>query len=278
MKLPIGLRFTALPLLLVGFVSGVTLTVSAQDKVIAGPKILTIQREFTKPGKEGAAHEKTESAFAQAMAGAKATDYYYALASLSGRPRVLFLSAYPSFADIEAERKKVNSNAALSAELDRANEADGDLLAETGSSTWMRRDDLSLNTGYRVGSRYEELIQFVVRPGHTDEWTELVKTVIAGYKKGVPDAHWGMYEMLYGGGSTYLVIITLKSGEQIDQNFANDAKFIEALGPEGVKKLQTLEASCIESRQTNLFRIAPKMSYPSPAFVQAEPDFWTPKP
>ncbi|WP_353065224.1 hypothetical protein RBB77_05010 [Tunturibacter psychrotolerans] len=278
MNLPIGCKCIVLPLLLVGFVSSVTLTVSAQDKTIASQKILTIQREFTKPGKEGAAHEKSEAAFAQAMAGAKATDYYYALSSLSGRPRVLFLSAYPSFADIEAERKKVNGNASLSAELDRANEADGDLLAETNSSMWVRRDDLSLNQGFRVGARYEELTQFVVRPGHTGEWDELVKLVIAAYKKGVPDAHWGTYELVYGGGGTYLVITTLRSGEEIDADFAKDPKFIEALGPDGLKKLEALEASCVVSRESNLFRIAPKMSYPPPALVQAEPDFWTPKP
>ncbi len=61
------------------------------------------------------------------------------------------MSAYPSFAAMEAERKKVNRNASLSAELDRANEADGDLLAETNSSMWMRRDDLSLNPGFGLG-------------------------------------------------------------------------------------------------------------------------------
>jgi hypothetical protein len=277
MNLPIGFKCNVLPLLLVVFAGSVTPAASAQDKTIVSQKILTIQREFTKPGKEGAAHEKSEAAFAQAMASAKATDYYYALASLSGRPRVLFLSAYPSFAAIEAERKKVNGNASLSAELDRANEADGDLLAETNSSMWMRRDDLSLNQGYRVGARYEELTQFVVRPGHTGEWNELVKLVIDAYKKGVPDAHWGTYELLYGGGGTYLVITTLRSAEEIDADFAKDPKFLEALGPDGLKKLEALEASCVESRQSNLFRIAPKMSYPPPALVQAEPDFWTPK-
>ncbi|MBB5342175.1 hypothetical protein [Tunturibacter empetritectus] len=278
MKLSICSQCTALSVMFLSFASSATLTVYAQDKVIAGPKILTIQREFTKPGKEGAAHEKSEAAFVKAMADAKATDHYYALTSLSGRPRVLFLSTYPSFAEIEAERKKVNANASLSAELDRANEADGDLLAETNSSMWMRRDDMSLNQGYRVGARYEELTQFVVRPGHMGEWTELVKLVIDAYKKGVPDAHWGTYELVYGGGGTFLVITTLRSGEEIDSNFAKDPKFIEALGPEGLKKLDALEAACVESRQSNLFRIAPKMSYPPDQLVQAEPEFWTPKP
>jgi hypothetical protein len=278
MKLPIGFQGIALPLLVFSFAGSVAVSARAQEKTIASQKILTIQREFTKPGKEGAAHEKSEAAFSKAMGDAKATDHYYALTSLSGRPRVLFLSTYASFAEIEAERKKVNSNASLSAELDRANEADGDLLAETNSSMWMRRDDLSLNQGYRVGARYEVLTQFVVRPGHMGEWTELVKLVIGAYKKGVPDAHWGTYEELYGGGSAFLVITTLRSGEEIDSNFAKDPKFIEALGPEGLKKLEALEASCVESRQSNLFRIAPKMSYPPDQLVQAEPEFWTPKP
>jgi hypothetical protein len=265
--------------LLVGLVNGVTPSVLAQDKTIVSPKILSITREFTKPGKEGGPHEKTEGDFVKAMSQAKATDYYYALASLSGRPRVLFLSAYPSFAEMETQRKSVNSNTALSSELDKVNEADGDLLAETDSSVWMRRDDLSLNPGYRVGSRYETISQFVVRPGHYDEWVELVKLVLAAYKKGVPDAHWGMYEELYGtGGNAFIVVTTLHNGAEIDANFAKDEKFIEALGPDGLKKLEALEASCVESRINNIFRIAPKMSYPTPAMVQAEPDFWTPKP
>ena len=279
MKLPFCCQSVVLPLLLVGLVNGVTPSVLAQDKTIVSPKILSITREFTKPGKEGGPHEKTEGDFVKAMSQAKATDYYYALASLSGRPRVLFLSAYPSFAEMETQRKSVNSNTALSSELDKVNEADGDLLAETDSSVWMRRDDLSLNPGYRVGSRYETISQFVVRPGHYDEWVELVKLVLAAYKKGVPDAHWGMYEELYGtGGNAFIVVTTLHNGAEIDANFAKDEKFIEALGPDGLKKLEALEASCVESRINNIFRIAPKMSYPTPAMVQAEPDFWTPKP
>ena len=279
MKMPFCCQSVALPLLLLAFVNCMTSTVSAQDKPIVSPKILSITREFTKPGKEGGPHEKTEGDFAKAMSEAKATDYYYAVASLSGRPRVLFMSAYPSFAEMEAARKSVNTNASLSAELDKVNEADGDLLAETDSSVWMRRDDLSLNQGYRVGSRYETISQFVIRPGHYEEWVELVKLVLGAYKKGVPDAHWGMYEELYGtGGNAFIVITTLHDGAEIDANFAKDDKFVAALGTEGMKKLEALEASCVESRVNNVFRIAPKMSYPPPTLVQAEPDFWTPKP
>ena len=38
---------------------------------MAPPKVLVLYREFLKPGKQGASHEKTESAFVQAVTKAK---------------------------------------------------------------------------------------------------------------------------------------------------------------------------------------------------------------
>jgi len=266
--------------LLLGFVSGATLTGSAQDKsIISSPKVLVITREFTKPGKDGSPHQKTEGAFVHAMAQYKATDHYYAVTSLSGPSRALFLSSYPSFAALEAERKSVDSNAPLAAALDSANIADGDLLSSTESSMWVQREDLSLNPGFRVGSRIEEITQFRIKPGHFKEWEDLVKLVLEGYKKGVPDAHWGAYEEVYGSpGGGFLVITTMKSAADIDANFAAGKKFEDAMGEDGMKKMALLEASCVESEQTNLFRIDPKMSYPTDEMVQADPGFWKVKP
>jgi hypothetical protein len=56
----------------------------------------------------------------------------------------------------------------------------------------------------------------------------------------------------------------------------NDQKFVENLGPEGLKKLALLEASCLESKQTDLFFIDPKMSYPTEGMQKADPEFWKP--
>jgi hypothetical protein len=280
MKLPFCCQSVALPLLLLGFVSGATLTGSAQDKsIISSPKVLVITREFTKPGKDGSPHQKTEGAFVHAMAQYKATDHYYAVTSLSGPSRALFLSSYPSFAALEAERKSVDSNAPLAAALDSASIADGDLLSSTESSMWVQREDLSLNPGFRVGSRIEEITQFRIKPGHFKEWEDLVKLVLDGYKKGIPDAHWGAYEEAYGTpGGGFLIIVTMKSAAEIDANFAAGKKFEEAMGEDGMKKMAMLMASCVESEQTNLFRIDPKMSYPTDEMVQADPGFWKVKP
>jgi hypothetical protein len=255
------------------------LALRAQDDGSNGPpKVLVIQREFTKPGKGGALHEKTEASYIHAMAVAGAKPRYLALVSLSGSSRALFFSGYPSLAAWEEENKSVERDATLSAALDRANVADGDLLSETNSSVWIRRDDLSLNSGNLLGVRYMEVRQFYIRPGHSREWDELVKLVIAGYK-GVPEMNWSTFEEQYGtGGHGFLVITRLKSMADADQMMAEDNGFAEALGQEGLKKLSALEAACIESDQDNLFQISPKMSYPPESWVKAEPDFWKPKP
>ena len=56
-------------------------TVAAQDQspaTVSTPKYLQVTVEYTKPGKGGLAHDKTESAFAQAMAKARFPIHYVA--------------------------------------------------------------------------------------------------------------------------------------------------------------------------------------------------------
>jgi hypothetical protein len=249
-----------------------------ENGVIPNNKILFISREYTKPGKDGTPHQITEAAYLRAEAASKNSPHYYAATALSGPSRSLFIYSYPSFAAMEAEHKGIVSDAALSAALDRASVADGDLLSETDSSMWMMRDDLSFNPGFRVGAHLEEISQYIVRPGHGKEWEQLVKLVIDGYKKGVPDAHWGTYQEAYGSpGGGFLVIITIKSGADIDANFASGKQFEAAMGEDGMKKLDELEAACVESSQHNLFVIDPKMSNPSEVMVKADPAFWKAK-
>src|SRR5271170_316033 len=72
-------------------------TLPAQDASTARPKVLQITREFVKPGRAGSAHDKTESAFVEAMRRAKWPTNYIGLASLSGKSRAIFLSRYDSF-------------------------------------------------------------------------------------------------------------------------------------------------------------------------------------
>jgi hypothetical protein len=254
----------------------------AQDKPGAmhvPPPVLTITREFVKPGKSGVVHERTESAFVKAMTAGKSNQHYLALNSTSGKPRALFLTGYESFEDWEKQNLADMKNATLSAELDRASMADGELLDTTDLSAWVYREDQSLNqTGNLVGIRYMEFEVFQIKPGHEEEWNEAVKIVKDAYAK-MPDAHWAMYQNVFGREApAFLVITPRKSASEIDRDFANGKQFVDAMGPDGLKKLNELTASAIASSERNLFMISPKMSYMGEDLAKADPDFWGHKP
>lgn len=243
------------------------------------PKVLAIYREFVKPGKSGAPHEKAESAFVQAMTRAKWTTHYLTLNSITGKPRALFLTGYDSFEAWEKDVLATQSNATLSAALDRAAVADGDLLSDADSSALVYRDEYSLRAAVDIPHmRYFEISVYRVRPGHDKDWDSILKLVMAAYEN-IPEVHWAVYQAVYGQESgNYVVFTPMKSASEIDQSFSLDKKFVSNMGEDGMKKLSELEAVAIESSQHNLFVFAPKMSYVDDAWIKADPDFWKPKP
>lgn len=243
------------------------------------PKVLQITREYTKPGKSGMVHEKTESAFVQAMTRAKWPTHYLGMTSLSGKSRALFLTRYASFEAWEKDNAAVEKNTALSAALDRASMADGELLDSIDQGVFVFRDELSLRSMVDLSHmRYLEISLYHVRPGHTREWTELVKMVKAAYEKAMPDAHWGTYAQVYGGdGGTFLVLTARKTLAEVDRSFQEDAQFAAAMGEDGMKKLEELVGASVESSQHQLFAFNPRMSYVGDEWIKGDPDFWKPK-
>lgn len=243
------------------------------------PKVLTITREFVKPGKGGVAHEKTESAFVQAMTRAKWPTHYFAVSSLTGKPRVLFLTGYDSFEAWEKDNAAIEKNTALSAALDRALVADGELLSDVDMSALAYNEDQSVGGPVDIARmRYFDISLYRVRPGHHHDWDELLKLVKQGYDK-IPDTHWAMYDAVYGQeGDTHVLFAPMKSAKEVDEGFAHDKQFADALGEDGMKRLHELEAAAIEFTQSNLFHFTPSMSYPPDAWVKADPDFWKAKP
>lgn len=252
--------------------------VAAQDKPQGSssiPKVLTITREFTKPGKSGAVHDKAESAFVQAMARAKSPTHYIGMTSLSGKPRALFVTQFASFEAWEKDNQANDKNAAL----DRALMADGELLDSLDQGVFVFNEELSLRPRPDLSKmRYLEISAYRVRPGHDKEWNDLVKMVKSAFEKAVPDAHWGVFEQHYGGeGGTYLVLTSRKSLAEVDKAFMDDKQFVAAMGEDGMKKLDELVALAIESSQHNLFAFNPRMSYAADEWIKNDPDFWKPQ-
>jgi hypothetical protein len=246
----------------------------------APPKVLVVSREYLKPGKGGALHNKSESAFVQAFTRAKWPTHYLAMDSLSGKTRTLFLIGYDSFDAWEKDVQATQKNATLSAALDRATAADGELQNDYDQGVFVLRPDYSQHPGAELPHmRYFEFEAFHVRPGRESEWEEAVKMVKAGYEKGEPDVQWAMYQGVFGrAGGTYVVITPRKSAAEIDHDFAEGPKFAAAMGEKGMKKLGELSAASIESSETNLFAFNPRMSYVSDEFANADAEFWKPKP
>lgn len=273
---------------LTGVLLGVSLLVGAVGVVAAQemsegtqppPKVLVLYREYLKPGKAGMTHEKSESAFVQAVTKAKVPTHYFAVDSLSGRPRSLFLFGYDSFDAWEKDYMATQSNPTLAAAIDRAGVVDGELLSDMDSTVMTYREEQSMRPNVDIAHmRYFEISLYQVRPGHGKDWDEIVKLVMAAYEK-IPEAHWATYEVAYGQqpNTTYAVFSALKSASEIDHESAQDKDFVAAMGEDGMKKLTELETKAIESRQSNLFAFNPKMSYPPNGWVKADPDFWKAK-
>lgn len=273
-------RFAALSMGLCFLFAGLN-TVAAQDKsgVMSPPKVLLIQREFIKPGKSGSLHLKTESAFVKAFEDAKWPTHYLAMDSLSGASRSLFMVGYDSYAAWEQDNQAMQKNATLSAAVDQATVADGELLSGYDAGIFNYRDDLSLRPDGDISHmRYFEILRMQARPGHEKEFEDMVKMYVKGYEKAAADAHWVAYQSMYGNenGGVYIFITPMKSGAEIDSEIADSKPFAASVGESGLKKLAEMAAASVEASATNLFMFNPKMSYPSDSWIKADPTFWKP--
>jgi hypothetical protein len=269
--------FAGCCVVVVGLLAGLE---AAAQEMPSPPKVLVIMREYLKPGRAGGVHERSESAFVRAMTAAKWPTHYFAIESMSGPSRALFLTGYPSFAAWEKDNQATAKNAALTAALEHASLMDGDLLTSYDQNVFVYRDDISLRSNVDIAHmRYFQILLFQVRPGHEKEWSDLAKMYKEGYEKAVPDAKWAVFESVFGAnnGGMVAIFMPMKTLAEVDQSFADDKKFSDAMGEDGMKKLAELSASSIETEQVNLFQFNPKMSYPQEEWIKADPEFWKPK-
>ncbi|HEX8713310.1 MAG TPA: hypothetical protein VF730_15625 [Terracidiphilus sp.] len=253
---------------------------SSEPGMSGPPAVIQVQREFLKPGKAGALHDRSESNFVQAMAHAKWPTHYFAVNSLSGPSRALYFTGYPSFDAWEKDRAAMDKNTELTAALERAEQSDGELLSSFDEAVLQYDADLSYHPPASLGKvHFLEITVFKVHPGHGMDFRNLTKMYVDGIQKaGIEDANWVTFEMAYGGGDEYVVISTDKSMADIDKSNSDGKKFMAALGEDGMKKFSELEAASVVSVDSELFAINPKQSYPWPAWVNEDPSFWNAKP
>ena len=252
---------------------------AAQDAATT-PRILQITREYTKPYKGGAAHDKTESAFITAMNRAKFPAFYVGMNSMSGKARSLYMTRYSTFAEWEKDNALLAKNPTLSADVERASTADGELLEEVDSAVYILDEDLSFHSHKDLENHhFYQVFVFHVRPGHEKEWREVVKMVKEAHEKAGDGAHWGMYRLMFGGeGGTYVALSGDPSMSVIDDSFTGRKKYLEGLGgEEGMGKLDALFGAAVDTSHSELFAVNPKQSYVSEDWIKKDAAFWKPK-
>ena len=115
------------------------------------------------------------------------------------------------------------------------------------------------------------------RPGKSREWRELSKMAKEAYGKADPDAHWGMFELVYGGdGGTFLLLTARKSLAEVDREYGMEKKLEAAVGEETLKKMGEMFGETVDSTQSQLFAYNPAMSYVDEAWIKSDPDYWKP--
>ena len=243
------------------------------------PKYLQVTVEYTKPGKGGQAHDKTEGAFVQAMTKAKFPIHYIAFNSLSGKARAIYLSEFNSFAELE-KANKIFDAPATAAEFERLNVADGELLEDTKQLIFSTVPELSFHSKSDVAhDHYLEARIITVRPGHGKEFQDLVKMWIALGEKADSSDHWGAYHVEYGEQlGSYVFLTSDTSMADIDKSYSEESKYKAVTSDGDRKKMSELRQAAIESDRYELYSTNPAQSYPPEEYIKADPTFWKPKP
>lgn len=259
-----------------------SLQAAAQDASTAAssaPKYLQVIVEYTKPGKGGLAHDKTEGAFVQAMAKANFPLHYTAFNAISGRARAIYLSPFNSFEEVE-KATKIFDSPAVGSEFDRINAADGELLDESHVLIFSSDPELSFHSRTPgPKNRFLEADIVQVKPGHGKDFSDLMKLYMAAFDKAGSSYHWGAYRAEYGDSLGFYVFLTVSDSEaEIDQRFSEDPKIGKILSDDDKKKIRDLRAASIETERVELYSVNPAQSYPPEDYVKADPDFWKPKP
>ena len=275
------MKKTAAFLLIVGAAFGGAEIARAQQAAPGPPKVLVIAREVEKLVKHSA-HEKWEAGWPAAFGKAKWPVHYFAASSVTGEPRVLFITGYDSMADWEKDNRAIDKNAALSAELSRLAEKDADYISESRTGAFTYEPDLSYPRleGSLATRRYFLIVSVRVKPGHGEHFNDVRKLIKAAHEKINAADHYAIFHNAAGvDAGLYLIFVPLTSLAEWDKfPDIHGKEYQDALGEEGRKKVLEFNQQGAESIEVQLFSFSPKMSYPSDEFVQADPEFWKPKP
>lgn len=260
-----------------GMSAGPAAMAQAKEYKANGPTLyqyLVVQ--VLKPGSHEA-YMTAEHADAQTLRQANMPDFYIGMQSITGPQMVIYDFGYTSFADMVKVHQTLMANHALVQTLRSTDATEDAAVAADTRSLYQFRRDLSLNPDVDFPTmRFMDMTVFHVREGHEEEFERAVKLYMKAYETAVPDAHWAMFQKMYGEGSgdVFLLVTPLKSLADEDAMVGNGKKLRSSVGEAQMETMMTLGASTIESSESNLWVLNPSISYVPAAWDQDSPGFW----
>jgi hypothetical protein len=239
------------------------------------PKVLRVFREDIKEGK-GAAHEKTEAAFMQAVARAGYPSHVLGMTAMTGPAQAWFLEGHESFESITTSQAALNKP-----EFDTLDAADAELRSSSRSMIAVYRPDLSFGVEKTdlPKMRFFTIETIRIREGQGQEFAELAKMLIGAAEKAGDSQPVASYQVMSGAPSgTYLLLQPIESLKAMDEGQQRQQALFQALGEAGMKRYTKAVSETIVNTESILFAINPKMSYEPKEWATANPDFWGQKP
>jgi hypothetical protein len=253
----------------------------AQDPT-GPPPLLRIIREDIKPGR-GAAHERIETGYVRAFSKSKYPNYI-AMTSVTGTDQAWFIEPYANYAALGAAIQLVDHDPALKKQLDLIDPQDGDVRTGGRSMILVYQKDLS----YRAEdlardipkAHYMRVQTIRIKTGHAPEFAEVRKTLNAALAKMNITGGAVVYTVSSGApAGTYIVFRPAESLKAMDPGPTPAMTIQQAMGGDAAfASYRKANNDLVVSSENVLFAFSPKMSYPSKRFVDADPDFWSPKP
>src|SRR2546430_626129 len=147
----------------------------AQGLPTTQPTFVTIIREEVKVGRT-AEHARIESGWPAAFGSRNSPDYYLSMVSLTGLPEAWYIIPSASQTAYAQSMNRYDSDAAMTAELDRLSRADADVINSSRTIQAVARPDLSMGAYPDLSKqRFWEITLGRVRPGHEADFGAAAK-------------------------------------------------------------------------------------------------------
>lgn len=255
---------------------------NAAAQTSAPPQVLRIIRQTIKPG-AGTDMERTGAAIARGVARAKYPANFLALSAMSGVPETWILESHDSFASVEAARAFIENSPGVKWWLGQNEAQSGASIEQVRRMLAIYRPDLSYRGDQFVQNmpktRFMSVVLVRLLPARDSEFAEAVRLVRGAYEKSGSDQPLVIYQVISGApGPSYLFFAPMASLQAMDDAPARGKAMRDALGEDGAGKALKTSADVTAASESFLFALNPRLSYVSPEFIAADPEFWTPKP